>query len=110
MRSSPLADRGVAGSLAVLTRTIDTVTGAALLTLLFHAAQTSDTAEGFLAAFDTVFRIVGVAVVASVVAIPWWRPSATRQRRARRRRIAAISWLGRLSAPGELLEDAAVAP
>jgi MFS family permease len=78
MRSSPLADRGVAGSLALLTRTIGTVTGAALLTLLFHAAQTSDTAEGFLAAFDTIFRIIGVAVVVCVAAIPWWRPSAMR--------------------------------
>jgi hypothetical protein len=78
MRSSPLADRGVVGSLALLTRTIGTVTGAALLTLLFHAAQTSDTAEGFLAAFDTIFRIIGVAVVVCVAAIPWWRPSAMR--------------------------------
>jgi MFS family permease len=78
MRSSPLADRGVVGSLALLTRTIGTVTGAALLTLLFHAAQTSDTAEGFLAAFDSIFRIIGVAVVVCVAAIPWWRPSAMR--------------------------------
>jgi hypothetical protein len=44
-------DRGVAGSLAVLTRTVGTVTtGASLPTLLFRAAQTGDTAEGVLAA------------------------------------------------------------
>src|SRR6185437_273593 len=39
MRSSPLADRGVAGSLGMLTRTIGTVTGATVLTLVFHAFQ-----------------------------------------------------------------------
>jgi hypothetical protein len=76
MRSSPRADRGVAGSLAILTRTIGTVTGAALLTLLFHALQTGDTPEGFLAAFSVVFRLVGIAVAVSVVAIPWWRRAA----------------------------------
>src|SRR5579864_6498028 len=73
MRSSPRADRGVAGSLAILTRTIGTVTGAALLTLLFHTMQAGDTAEGFLAAFRAVFRLVGIAVAVSVVAVPWWR-------------------------------------
>ena len=36
---SPLADRGVAGSLSMLTRTIGTVTGAALLTLGFQASR-----------------------------------------------------------------------
>ena len=76
MRSSPLADRGVAGSLAILTRTIGTVTGAALLSLIFHALQGSDAAAGFLDAFRGVFRIVGIAVVASVVAVPWWRRAA----------------------------------
>ena len=76
MRSSPRADRGVAGSLAILTRTIGTVTGAALLTLLFHTMQAGDTAEGFLAAFRAVFRLVGIAVAVSVVAVPWWRRAA----------------------------------
>ncbi|HXP05173.1 MAG TPA: MFS transporter [Stellaceae bacterium] len=73
MRSSPVSDRGVAGSLAILTRTIGTVTGAALLTLLFHVVQAADTAAGFLDAFRAVFRLVGIAVAVSVVAIPWWR-------------------------------------
>jgi hypothetical protein len=73
MRSSPVSDRGVAGSLAILTRTIGTVTGAALLTLLFHAVQPADTPAGFLEAFRAVFRMVGIAVAVSVVAIPWWR-------------------------------------
>jgi MFS family permease len=73
MRSSSIADRGVAGSLAILTRTIGTVTGAALLTLIFHALQGSDPAAGFLDAFSSVFKLVGVAVMVSVVAVPWWR-------------------------------------
>jgi MFS family permease len=73
MRASPIADRGVAGSLAILTRTIGTVTGAALLTLFFHALEGGDTAAGFLGAFGGVFRFAGLGVAASVVAIPWWR-------------------------------------
>jgi len=73
MRSSPLADRGVAGSLSVLTRTIGTVTGAAVLTLIFHTLQGSDAAAGFLDAFRGVFRLAGIAVALSVLAIPWWR-------------------------------------
>ncbi|HEV2189887.1 MAG TPA: MFS transporter [Stellaceae bacterium] len=76
MRSSPRADRGVAGSLAILTRTIGTVTGAALLTLLFHTMQASDTAVGFLAAFRAVFRLVGIAVAVSAALVPWWRRAA----------------------------------
>jgi MFS family permease len=78
LRSSPRADRGVAGSLSILTRTIGTVTGAALLTLIFnrvgHAG--TDTADGFLAAFAAVFKLAGAVVALSVVAIPWWRRTA----------------------------------
>lgn len=77
MRSSPLADRGVAGSLGVLTRTIGTVTGATVLTLMFRAFQGSapsaDAAAGFLAPFHNVFHLAGIAVAAAVLAIPWWR-------------------------------------
>jgi MFS family permease len=76
MRSSPLADRGVAGSLAILTRTIGTVTGAALLTLIFHMLEGGDAAAGFLGAFRGTFHLAGLAVAASVVAIPWWRRTA----------------------------------
>jgi hypothetical protein len=39
LASSPLADRGVAGSLSMLTRTIGVVTAAALLTLIFHSIE-----------------------------------------------------------------------
>ncbi|HWB50862.1 MAG TPA: MFS transporter [Stellaceae bacterium] len=75
IRSSPRADRGVAGSLSVLTRTLGTVTGAATLTLIFNRVGHghTDSAAGFLFAFSTVFKIVGVAVALSVVAMPWWR-------------------------------------
>jgi MFS family permease len=76
LRSSPLADRGVAGSLAILTRTIGTVTGAALLTLIFHTLQGGDATAGFLSAFHGTFHLAGLAVAASVVAIPWWRRTA----------------------------------
>jgi MFS family permease len=76
MRSSPLADRGVAGSLGVLTRTIGTVTGATVLTLMFRlfggGAPGTD-ATRFLPSFHAVFQTVGVVVVAAVVAVPWWR-------------------------------------
>src|SRR5208282_4622020 len=79
LRSSPRADRGVAGSLSILTRTIGTVTGAALLTLIFnrvgHAGPglADNTAGGFLAAFAAVFKLAGTAVALSVIVVPWWR-------------------------------------
>jgi MFS family permease len=75
IRASPLADRGVAGSLSILTRTMGTVTGAALLTLIFNRLGHGATAEPavFLAAFAGVFKIAGIAVALSVFAIPWWR-------------------------------------
>src|SRR5579862_1950952 len=52
MAASPLAHRGVAGSLSMLTRTIGTVTGASVLTLGFQAnagAARAGDAEAFLA-------------------------------------------------------------
>ena len=80
MRSSPIADRGVAGSLSMLTRTIGTVTGAAALTLLFRTLQGSDAEAGFLDAFHAVFRIAGIGVAATALAIPWWRRLAAAPR------------------------------
>ena len=80
MRSSAIGDRGVAGSLSILTRTIGTVTGAAALTLIFHTVEVArpgaDAAAGFLGAFDTVFQLAGIVVVGCVIAIPWWRRAA----------------------------------
>ena len=39
MAATPLAHRGVAGSLSMLTRTIGVVTGAAALTLVFQTLE-----------------------------------------------------------------------
>jgi MFS family permease len=75
IRSAPRADRGVAGSLSILTRTLGTVTGAALLTLIFNrvGSGATDTAGGFLFAFGVVFKLAGAAVALSVAVVPWWR-------------------------------------
>ena len=65
MRALPRADRGVAGGLSMLTRTIGIVLGATLLSLLFHAfAQ-----EGFLAAFHATFRLAGALSAAAATLI-----------------------------------------
>ena len=77
MAASPLAHRGVAGSLAMLTRTIGTVTGAALLTLGFQAIASAaqdggaGEAQAFLAAFHTMFRIAGVTAASTGVLVAW---------------------------------------
>jgi len=75
--ASPLADRGVAGSLAMLTRTIGVVTGAALLTLGFQAIESAARAGGagdaqaFLAAFHAMFRLAGIVAAATGVVAAW---------------------------------------
>src|SRR5260370_963258 len=62
MAASPLAYRGVAGSLSMLTRTIGVVTAAAGLTLAFQALQGAASAQGageaqaFLSAFRNLFH------------------------------------------------------
>ena len=72
----PREQRGVAGSLAMLTRTLGIVGGATLLTLLFHAVEQSrlasgqSAAESFLAAYRATFRLAGsVALLAGLVAL-----------------------------------------
>jgi len=73
----PRGDRGVAGSLAMLTRTIGTVSGAALLTLGFQTVESAARAAGsadpeaFLTAFHAVFRGCGVAAVLVGGLIAW---------------------------------------
>ena len=75
--ASPLAHRGVAGSLSMLTRTIGVVTGAALLTLGFQAIEAAarsrgaGTEEAFLTAFHTMFRLAGItaALTGGLVAL-----------------------------------------
>jgi EmrB/QacA subfamily drug resistance transporter len=76
MRTLPPQHRGVAGSLAMLTRTLGVVTGATLLTLVFHGLEGSAIAnggapgDGFLSAFRTTFRLAaGVSAVTGVVAV-----------------------------------------
>jgi MFS family permease len=59
LASSPLADRGVAGSLSMLTRTVGVVAAAAGLTLIFQTRQQAALALGAepAAAFLTAFRL-----------------------------------------------------
>jgi EmrB/QacA subfamily drug resistance transporter len=64
----PAADRGVAGSLAMLTRTVGVVTGVTVLTLAFETLNRGGAAAGlppdpaFLAAFQTTFLGAGGAL------------------------------------------------
>jgi MFS family permease len=74
MATLPPRHRGVAGSLAMLTRTLGVVTGASLLTLIFHALEAAAlasgvaAADGFMTAFRGTFRFAGVvAALAAVV-------------------------------------------
>jgi len=76
MGTLPPQHRGVAGSLAMLTRTLGVVTGATLLTLVFHGLEASSlasgatAADGFLSAFRATFRLAGiVSAVAGIVAV-----------------------------------------
>jgi EmrB/QacA subfamily drug resistance transporter len=70
MATLPRGDRGVAGGLSMLTRTVGILLGATLLSLLFHgfeSASTGDRAAGFLAAFGATFRIAGLVSAAVAV-------------------------------------------
>jgi MFS family permease len=80
--SIPRADRGVAGSLVMMTRTLGTVTGASVLILLFQTWRDSVLATGaaevpaFLAGFSATFRIAAalpVLVVLLGLARGWGR-------------------------------------
>jgi EmrB/QacA subfamily drug resistance transporter len=69
----PRADRGVAGSLVMMTRTIGTVTGATMLMLAFQTlrgnalANGSDEAGAFLDGFAGTFRLAAVLPAALVL-------------------------------------------
>ncbi|MFI4948716.1 MAG: MFS transporter [Alphaproteobacteria bacterium] len=75
--ASPLADRGVAGSLSMLTRTIGTVTGAAALTLGFQAIERvargggAGETQAFLTAFHGMFHLAGIAAAAIAALLAW---------------------------------------
>jgi EmrB/QacA subfamily drug resistance transporter len=68
MGTLPRQHRGVAGSLATLTRTLGTVSGATLLTVLFHGVEAAAGTAGqppdisFLAAFATTFHVAGAVM------------------------------------------------
>lgn len=78
----PLADRGVAGSLAMVTRTIGIVLGATVLSEAFthfeaaaHASQVA--ADAFLVGFQSTFRYtaigLGLSVAFSLLCAHIWR-------------------------------------
>jgi MFS family permease len=75
MGTLPPQHRGVAGSLAMLTRTLGVVTGATLLTLVFHGlegllpANGGAAADGFLSAFRATFRLAGIASAVTGVGV-----------------------------------------
>jgi MFS family permease len=66
MRTLPRQHRGVAGSIAMLSRSLGVVGGATLLTLAFNAIESFELAagqtpaEGFLTSFGLIFRLGGI--------------------------------------------------
>ncbi|HEX3881363.1 MAG TPA: MFS transporter [Stellaceae bacterium] len=83
MGSMPASQRGVAGSLVMLTRTIGVVTAASVLTMGFHAfeigavAAGADATTAFLTGFRAMFRVVAVLAAATGLIVAW---SAARRR------------------------------
>lgn len=74
----PREDRGVAGSLVMMTRTVGVVTGATVLMLIFQTMRSRSVGEGlpdetaFLTGFHAAFRVAAALPVAVVLA-GWWR-------------------------------------
>ena len=74
----PREDRGVAGSLVMMTRTVGVVTAATVLMLIFQTVRSRSMAEGlpdgaaFLVGFHAAFRIAAVLPILVVLA-GWWR-------------------------------------
>jgi hypothetical protein len=58
----PLRDRGVAGSLVLLTRTLGTVTAASVVLMVFEILNVKD---GFLEAFQTTFQLAALLAFAA---------------------------------------------
>jgi MFS family permease len=77
LAASPLADRGVAGSLSMLTRTVGVVVAAAGLTLLFQTQQQgalaggADAAAAFVSAFRVTFLFAGSLAAVTAAALVW---------------------------------------
>ena len=84
----PRADRGVAGSLVMMTRTVGTVTGATLLMLMFQTLRAQSMADGaddagaFLDGFGGTFRLAAL-LPALVVLLGLMRGWARLSRRER---------------------------
>jgi MFS family permease len=81
----PRIDRGVAGSLVMVTRTIGVVLAASLLSMAFAALREQAADEGapdaFLAGFQAVFRytagvLAAYLVVAAIASRLWGTPKA----------------------------------
>jgi MFS family permease len=68
----PRRDRGVAGSLAMLTRTIGVVAGVTLLSLSFQAIEAT---AGFLPAFQRTFQFAAAVPAAVALALLLVRPT-----------------------------------
>ena len=74
----PREDRGVAGSLVMMTRTVGVVTAATVLMLIFQTMRSLSDSQGvpdgaaFLAGFHAAFR-VAAALAVLVVLAGWWR-------------------------------------
>src|SRR5262249_23979492 len=64
----PLKDRGVAGSLVLLTRTLGTVTAASVIFLVFEALSTK---YGFLAGFQRTFQFAALLAFAAAASIAY---------------------------------------
>jgi nicotinate-nucleotide pyrophosphorylase len=69
----PREDRGVAGSLVMMTRTLGVVTSATLLTLVFQTIQTRSASAGlsdgiaFLAGFHAAFHVAAAISILAVL-------------------------------------------
>jgi MFS family permease len=66
----PLRDRGVAGSLVLLTRTLGTVTAASVVLLVFGILNTT---YGFLEGFQKTFQLAALLAFASAVLLAFSR-------------------------------------
>lgn len=75
----PAEERGVAGSLGMLTRTVGVILGATSLTLLMqeleqvYASELADTSTAFLQAYRTTFVTIGASLLA-LLALSFLRP------------------------------------
>jgi EmrB/QacA subfamily drug resistance transporter len=83
----PVAERGVAGSLVMMTRTLGIVIGATVLTLVFQrfsadaASSGADATAAFVSGFDGAFRFaaaLSAMVVVAAVARGWMRDGLVR--------------------------------